>query len=58
MQRLLTFLKACAVMGLTLMGVAMTIDSPRPDALGVGIGVALLAGALIAFMVWARRGSG
>jgi hypothetical protein len=60
MQGFLTFLKACAVMGLTLMGVAMTIHNwarfQQPDPFGVGVGVALLVGALIAFMVWFRKG--
>jgi hypothetical protein len=44
------------VIGLTLMGVAMTIHNwtrfDQPDPFGVGIGVAPLIGALIAFVTW------
>jgi hypothetical protein len=48
-------------MGLTFMGVAMTIHNwaylGGPDPFGVSIGIALLAGALIAFVTWFwRRG--
>jgi hypothetical protein len=53
MQGLMTFLKACAVMDLTAIGVSMTVSSWRGfalDPIGVGIGVALIVGALIAFV--------
>ena len=58
MHGLVTFLKACAVMGLALMGVAMTIHNrshfggPEP----FGIGAALLVGALIAFSLGSGNG--
>jgi hypothetical protein len=52
---LITFLKACAVLGLTLFGVSITHVGWRAfplDPIGVGIGVARLVGALIAFVTW------
>ena len=53
MHGLVTFLKACAMMGLASMGVAMTIHNwshfGGPEPFG---GAALLVGALIAFVTW------
>ena len=58
MQGLITILKACAVMGLTFFGVSITLIGWRAlplDPVGVGIGIALLVGALIAFVTWFWR---
>lgn len=56
---ILTVLKACTVVGLTLLGVVLTNwrRFDEHDPLGVGIGFALLICALIAFLFWFRGGS-
>jgi len=55
----LKFLKACTVVGLTLLGVVLTNWKrfDEHDPFGVGMGFALLICALIAFLFWFRRGS-
>jgi len=56
---ILTLLKACTVIGLTLLGVVLTNWKrfDEHDPIGVSIGVALLICALIAFLFWFRGGS-
>jgi hypothetical protein len=56
---IVTLLKACTVIGLTLLGVVLTNwrRFDEHDPLGVGIGFALLLCALIAFLFWFRGGA-
>jgi hypothetical protein len=56
---ILTLLKACTVIGLTLLGVVLTNWKrfEEHDPVGVGSGFALLICALMAFLFWFRGGS-
>ena len=63
MRGLVTFLKACAVTSVTLMGIVLTnwkrADLPdQYNTFSVVLGFALIVGAFIAFLVWFRRRSG